>query len=254
MAQTTEPDRDDTRIRLYLLGGVELRGIERDLADKVLAQAKLTALLALLALAPERRPQRRDRLVGLLWPELDQAHARTALRKAVHALRNALGADTLRSRGDEEIGLEPERFWCDATELTSAADAGKMQRAIELYRGELMPGFHLTDCVEFERWLEDQRTLARERAAAASWGLATLMEEDGQRTYAGKLARLSARYAWDDERVLRRTLNMLARIGDHAGALRLYEEFALRMRKELDADPSPETRALAESLRPPTPR
>src|SRR5215208_6445495 len=112
MAERSEGQANGPRVELYLLGGVELRGIERDLADRILAQAKLTALLALLALAPERRPQRRDRLVGLLWPELDQAHARTALRKAVHALRGVFGADSVRSRGDEEIGLEPGGLWC----------------------------------------------------------------------------------------------------------------------------------------------
>ena len=49
--------------------------------------------------------------------------------------------------------------------------------------------------------------------------------------------------------MLRRTLTMLARIGDHAGALRLYDEFVKRMREELEAEPSPETAALIESLR-----
>jgi serine/threonine-protein kinase len=240
---------DEKGIELFLLGGVELRGIDRELADRLLAQPKLTALLALLALSPERRLQRRDRIVGLLWPELDQAHARTALRKAVHSLRTTLGPDALQSRGDEEIGLAPP-VWCDAAELAVAADNGRMMRAFELYRGELMPGFHLVGCAEFERWLDDERTVARERAGAAAWGLARSLESDSRLTDAGVWARRAARYSWDDERILRRTLTMLARIGDHAGALRLYDEFATRMRKEFDAEPSPETVALVRSLRP----
>ena len=242
--------RSEKRIELYLLGGIELRGVDRDVADRLLAQAKLSALLAVLALAPEQRPQRRDRIIGFLWPELDQAHARTALRKAVHALRAALGADIVRSRGDEEIGLAVPPMWCDAAELAAAADSGKMLRAVELYRGELMPGFHLPDCAEFERWLDEERALARERAAASAWGLARSLESDSRLTDAGRMARRAVRYSWDDERVLRRTITMLARIGDHAGALRLYEEFAARMKQELDADPSPETVALVDSLRP----
>jgi serine/threonine-protein kinase len=125
-----------------------------------------------------------------------------------------------------------------------------MLRAVELYRGELMPGFYLTGCAEFQRWLDEERTVARERAGAAAWGLARVLEADQRLTDAGQMARRAARYSWDDERVLRRTLTMLARIGDHAGALRLYEEFASRMRQELDAEPSPETTALAETLRP----
>jgi hypothetical protein len=44
-------------------------------------------------------------------------------------------------------------------------------------------------------------------------------------------------------------MTMLQRIGDHAGALKLFDEFATRMRAELDADPSPETLKLVSSLR-----
>src|SRR5437762_11474734 len=37
--------RSEKRIELYLLGGIELRGVDRDVADRLLAQAKLSALL-----------------------------------------------------------------------------------------------------------------------------------------------------------------------------------------------------------------
>ena len=237
-------------IELCLLGGVELRGIDATLADRLLAQPKITALLTFLALSPDRRPQRRDRIVAMLWPELDQSHARTALRKAVHALRAALGPTTLRSRGDEEIALAAPPLWCDAVELSAAAENGRMLQAVTLYRGELLPGFHLSECIEFERWLDDERRSARECAAAAAWGLARTLESESQLTEAGLWAKKSVQYSWDNERVLRRTLTMLARIGDHAGAIRLYEEFAARMQKELDATPAPETVALVQSLRP----
>ena len=92
----------DSPIQLFLFGGVELRGVDKRRAAKVLAQSKLAALLAVLALAPDGRMLRRDKLVGLLWPELDQPHARTALRKAIHAVRALLGAAALTTRGDEE--------------------------------------------------------------------------------------------------------------------------------------------------------
>jgi DNA-binding SARP family transcriptional activator len=237
-------------IELSLLGGVELLGIEQTAADRLLAQPKITALLAFLALSPERRPQRRDRIVGMLWPELDQAHARTALRKAVHAIRSSLGAAAVRSRGDEEIGLAVPPVWCDAVELAAAAENGRMLQAVKLYRGELLPGFHLSECIEFERWLDDERRNARECASAAAWGLARTLEGEDRNTEAGLYAKKAVQYSWDNERVLRRTITMLARIGDYAGAIRLYEEFAARMKSELDATPAPETIALVHSLRP----
>lgn len=228
-----------------------MTGVDSALADRVLAQPKLTALLALLALSPGRSPQRRDRLVGFLWPDLSQERARTALRKAVHALRGSLGADTVVSRGDEDLALQAPPFWCDAAELQSASALGHVGRCVELYRDELMMGFHVAGCPEFERWLDSERESAREAAAAASMALATAMEQDERYTTAGRLAKKAVNVKWDDERVLRRAMQMLSRIGDHAGALRLYEQFATRMRKELDAAPSAESRALADTLRGP---
>lgn len=237
-------------MNLLLLGGVELRGIESSHADRLLAQPKIVALLTLLALSPDERLQRRDHLVGMLWPELDQARARGALRKALHALRGSLGVEAIRSRGDEEVGLEPSVVWCDAQDLVKSSEAGKALRVVELHRGDLLPGFHLSDCVEFERWLDDERSGLRERAAAAAWTLARSLEASEQRTDAGLMAKRAVRYSRDDERVLRRTITMLVRIGDRVGALSLYDEFVERMRREFDADPSPETVTLAESLRP----
>lgn len=236
-------------IKLLLLGGIELRGVEREQADKVLAQPKIVALLALLALSPDGHLQRRDRLVAMLWPELDQAHARTALRKALHAVRSVLG-DAIRARGDEEVGLEDSIVWCDAQELIRCSERGLALRVVELHRGDLLPGFHLSDCVEFERWLDDERSALHERAAAAAWTLARSLEDSQRRTDAGLMAKRAVRYSRDDERVLRRTITMLVRIGDRAGALSLYDEFVQRMRQEFGATPAPETVALVESLRP----
>lgn len=237
------------RVRLFLLGGIELKELDASKSDEILTHPKLTALLALLALAPDSRMLRRDRLVGLLWPDQDQPHARSALRKALHGIRAALGADVLRARGDEEVGLESSAIWCDAVELVQATDADQLVHAVELYKGDLMPGFHLPDCAEFDRWLEDQRGILRERAAAATWALASKFEHDQRLSDAGLLARRVVRYSWDDERILRRAMAMLDRLGDRAGALALYHEFVQRMRIELDATPSTETAALAETLR-----
>jgi serine/threonine-protein kinase len=205
-----------------------------------------------LALATPGRParyQRRDLLVGLLWPELDQSHARAALRKAVHAARAALGADVVLSRGDEELALADGALWCDALAFGEAEDDGRLAQALELYAGDLLPGFHLPECAEFGRWLDGERQELRERAAGAAWALASHLAHAEQLTEAGRWARRAMRYAWDDERALRRALTLLDRLGDRAGALRLYEEFTRRLRAEYEAEPSRETTAMAAALR-----
>lgn len=235
-------------LELSLLGGIELLGAPGGVADRLLAQSKAVALLAFLALSPERRYQRRDLLVGLLWPELDQAHARAALRKALHEVRSSLG-NVVASRGDDELAIAADVLRCDVEAFNAACDRGRLAQALEMYRGDFMPGFFLSGCVEFERWVEDQRTSARERAAAASWALALAFEGENQFSHAGSWARRTVRHAWNDERVLRRALAMLDRLGDRAGAVKLYEDFAARLRADLDVEPAPETTALIKAIR-----
>ncbi|AHG93569.1 transcriptional activator domain-containing protein (plasmid) [Gemmatirosa kalamazoonensis] len=237
-------------IELRLLGPTDLRGVAAEEAGALLAQSKCVALLAYLALASPGALHRRDRLVGLLWPELDQEHARAALRKAVYALRRALGAAALAARGDEEIGLAPDAVWCDAVEFSECVEKSYYSRALELYRrGELLPGFFVQDAGEFEDWLERSRTELRDRAAACAWGLAARFEDGGDYTIATRYARHAAALAPTDERMLRRVMQLLDRLGDRAGAVHVYDDFARRLKREYDAEPSPETQALSARVR-----
>jgi len=233
---------------LYLLGGVELRGLSEDSTNRLLTQSKVVALLACLALSPSGSFTRRDRLAGLLWPELDQAHARTALRKAVHLARTILGDEAIISRGDEDLSLAAV-IWCDAVDLRSSIDRGLLGRAVDLYQGPLMPGFFLPECAEFDNWLEDERASLQEGAVAACWALAQHLESANDRTLATKYARKMTRLDKTNERLLRRAMQMLDRLGDRAGALEIYDDSARRLRKELGIEPSPETLRMAEAIR-----
>jgi len=234
---------------LLVLGGTELGGISPDAASRLLGQTKVIALLAYLAVAARGRYVRRDRLVGLLWPELDQTHARAALRKVVHTIRATLGDTVLLTRGDEELALSAENMSCDAVQFALNADAGHLLDALELYRGDLLEGFHLAECGEYMMWLDAERSAIQERAAAAAVALSRKLEVDEQYTMAGAWARRAIRFSWSNERVLRQALSMLDRLGDRAGALRLFEDFSKRLRRELDAEPSAETLAVVAKLR-----
>jgi DNA-binding SARP family transcriptional activator len=91
-------------------------------------------------------------------------------------------------------------------EFTRACDEGELERALDLYEGELMPGFHLPDCGDYDAWIEGERNDLRERAVSAAWALAQVLERDLKRTLAGQWARRAVQYAGTDERVLRRTM------------------------------------------------
>lgn len=242
----TLPFAPDRPIQLELLGGVALRGVAD--GDALLAQTKRVALLAYLSLARPRGFHRRDVIAALFWPEHDAAHARAALRKAVHALRQVLGEDVILGRGDEELALNPERVWVDACAFQDAAAADSLARALEIYRGALMPGF-FADAPGFERWLEEEREALRELAGRTAWTLAERYEREDNLTLAARWARQAARLVQYEERAIRKVMQLLDRAGARADALRVYEEFVRHLREELEVAPSAETRALAEAIR-----
>ena len=235
-------------IVLRTLGSLDLLDADGRTLSAVLSGPKRAALLAYLAVARPRGFHRRDVLVTLLWPELDQERARAALRHTLYHLRRSLGADAVRTRGDDEIAIDAA-VNCDAVEFERLLDAGEPAKAMALYRGPLLEGFYVAGADEFERWVERERARLRDRAAAAVWQLAAIMEKEGALSEAARWARQGAELAPDDERGLRSLMQLLERGGDRAGAIHAYDEFARRLAAEYDAEPSDETRALAARLR-----
>src|SRR2546422_121991 len=151
-------------IKLGMLGTLSLTDANGREVRTVLRQPRRLALLAYLAAATPRGFHHRDGLLALFWPELDQEHARAALRQALHVVRDALGADVIVTRGDEEVGLDFERLWCDVVAFDCAMAAGHLHEALEHYRGDLLNGFFIAGAGEVEQSLVGG-VRARETAA-----------------------------------------------------------------------------------------
>src|SRR3954469_18781364 len=116
-------------LRFHTLGAIDLRGEDGEDRLAGAAQPKRLALLAYLAVAPTPAFQRRDTLLALFWPELTEDRARSALRKALHYIRAALGPDVVITRGDEEVRLDA-KLWCDARELVILTSQHKHEEAL----------------------------------------------------------------------------------------------------------------------------
>src|SRR6184192_3501559 len=125
-------------IELSMLGRLSLTGADGREVRGLLGQPRRLALLAYLAAATPQGFHRRDSLLALFWPELDQEHARAALRQALHVVRDALGA------GAEEIGLAFDHVSCDVGAFERAVAVGQFREALDLYRGDLLEGFFIT--------------------------------------------------------------------------------------------------------------
>lgn len=234
---------------LQLLGGLALRLEDPAEAEALLAQPKRVALLVYLALEGPATWHRRDRIVALLWPDADQERARNSLRQSLHRLRRALGGDSIMNRGSEEVRLAPEVLACDATGFLEAALAGRWQAALDAYRGDLLPGFHLSGAPEFMDWLEGKREELRGLALRASRTLSEQAAAAGRLREAGEwLARGLAVSPLDPDLVGRR-MRLLDQGGDRAGALAEFEAFAGRIRRELELEPDPSLSELAAAIR-----
>lgn len=237
-------------LRIQLLGGIQLAAPDDRELRPLVGRPKRFAVLAYLAAQEEGRFVRRDTLIGLFWPEMDQAGARKAVRQALYTLRTDLGEDVFETAGDDEVRLAPGRAWCDVPAFLDAVAARRLEEALELYRGDLLPSFFVPDGAPgFEQWLEEERGRLRALAAKAAWDLAESAERSRKSGPAATFGRQALALTHDDETALRRLIQLFDRLGDRAGALRAYETFARRLKAEYGDEPSPETQALIAQVR-----
>jgi DNA-binding SARP family transcriptional activator len=207
-------------IELRTLGTLELTSDAGRPLGAVLAQPRRTALLCYLALGSPGGFRSRDSLYAVFWSEHGAEQARHALRQALYFLRRHLGAAAVVSRGDGSLGVAPDRVRCDAAEFEARLDAGEPEGALALYRGDLLPGFHLGDAPEYEHWLDAERARLRRRAAEAAWTLAAARERTGDPAAAAEWGRRAAAFCPTDEMALRRLVGLLERAGDRAAAFK----------------------------------
>ena len=236
-------------IEFRTLGAIDLKSVDGTSIQSVLAQPKRLALLAYIATARPSEPRRRDTLLGIFWPELDQTRARAALRQALHHLRRSLGVGIFEIRGNEEICLAERSLRCDAVAFEAALEADETVWALEMYGGDFLPGLNISGAPEFEKWVDAERSRLRERASRAAWRLAEAESERGDRIAAARWARFAAATTPLDESALRRLLTVLDASEDPTGAVVAYEEFAHRIARDLDLQPSEETRDLVAAIR-----
>jgi DNA-binding SARP family transcriptional activator len=194
------------------------------------------ALFAYLALS--RRPVTRSELTARFWPDVLDASARASLRSALWALRRTLGDSLLIDRDRVQV----RDAWIDVREFERLAEAGKLEEAIEVCRGELLEGLE-------DEWALIARQRHRERVIELLEALASASESSGNGRAALAWTRRQAEQDPLDEEVHRRLIRRLADSGDRAGALRTYKSFADRLRRELGVAPSASTRSIAEQIR-----
>jgi len=230
---------------LKLFGGVSLTGPSGPLEGRV-SQRRPLALLSLLAASDDGRLSR-DKLVACLWPEADSKRARQFLSVNLHVVRKALGKESVLSVGDD-LQLNPEVVTTDVREFERALEERELERAVELFAGTFMDGFHVGKAPGFERWVDGERARFGRRYGSALEMLAERAETEGEWRRAVELWSRLAAHDRFSSRIAARLMRALDEAGDRPAALRYARQHALLIREELGVEPDPEVVALAERL------
>src|SRR4051812_32997150 len=146
-------------LRFELLGGFRVH-----VGDRLAGQALTTRqqeLLAYLALNAQR-PIPRQQIAESFWPDSTDSQALTNLRRELHHLRHALPemASVVDGGGRTLAWNADLPFELDVRDFDAALKDSNLQRAVDLYRGDLLP-----DCDD--PWVRPLRDSLRRRAADA---------------------------------------------------------------------------------------
>jgi predicted ATPase/DNA-binding SARP family transcriptional activator len=234
----------DPPLALRLLGPFDVRLHGEPLPR--LRTRKGEWLLALLVLRHGRGVER-EWLTGKLWPESAASQGAASLRRSLTDLRRCLGPEggRLRSPSPHILTLDLTGAFVDVLAFDAALARGEtasLRDAVALYRGPLLEG-----CME--DWVLPERQ-AREEAylgALEQLGAAALARGDALEAIV--LLRRAAAADPLRESAQRLLMQALAVSGDTPAATLVYRELRLRLHRELNAEPDPDTTALFHELR-----
>jgi DNA-binding SARP family transcriptional activator len=239
---TTNTCASQPVVAISLLGGFELVIGGRDVA-RAIGRRDATRLAKFLALAPNRRAHR-EQIVDMLWPESSFDTVQNRLHKAAHYLRRATGlADsvvlsnaTVAFLPDTPVEVDVFAFERLAQDGLTIGDSRNIDRAITLYRGDLLPDDPYEDWLEYDR----QRLRGRLRELLRT---------------SGRFHRLIAVDPTDEDGHVG-IMRAMLRSGDRSGVLRQYAQLNQVLNDQLGVEPGAEARAvrdLALNAPPPDP-
>jgi class 3 adenylate cyclase/DNA-binding SARP family transcriptional activator len=245
---TAALDRADTKLRIRLMGGLEVTTVD---GEKIpIGSAHAAAIIGVLALDPERSITT-DRLAAMLWPDKPITRAREALmrtRRLVNSRLAHLQINLLPTR-EADLTLNLSAVEIDLQKILRSLNAGITETVLlqqEDVPAELLGGLDRISPV-LASWLKVRRTIWRDRIVRK---LELCLErykadQPALRAAAEALLQLEPGH----ERASLALMQHHAETGWKEAALREFDRLAAHLRTSFDATPGTEVSALAESLR-----
>jgi predicted ATPase/DNA-binding SARP family transcriptional activator/Tfp pilus assembly protein PilF len=243
------------RWKIQLLGGLIVRQGDRTI-DRFRTR-KGGEMLAALALHANRSLTRQE-MLDLLWPDCDPEAGRNRLRVELAALRRQFqspkqAAIQLIEAYRLTVRLHPEAFSTDITAfeqgLTQAARATErpeqialLARSVDLYQGDLLPGYDV-EWIVAER--ERLAVLHQEALRRLIRCLAHERDFDRAIAYAQHALQFDA---WNEEAHFD-LIRLLVAVGQPSAAIRQYETLEQTLREQFAAKPTATAREFIQQVR-----
>ena len=244
----------DAPWRIELLGRLSARQDGRVI--RRFRTQKTGALFAYLAYYRDR-PHPREELIELFWPEDAAPAARNSLRVSLTSLRRQLegpgipaGAILIADRANVQLNpaacltdvAEFEKAFRASAEVESAAARVQLLRqAVDLYQGELLPGY-------YEDWILPERDRLAEAYLSALRRLVKALAQARDFERAIGYARRAVSADPLREESHRNLMRLYAAIGQPYAALNQYADLERVLKAEIGVVPTAATRDLAEQL------
>jgi TolB-like protein len=232
-------------IRFNLMGEFQCLASDGHPLDFTLAKDQ--GILAILALS-EGYSCSRSRIIDLLWSSRSEEQARTSLRQSLYSLKKTVGisADGVLQIDRKRIGLNADMIESDVgefLELIDSTDSKTLEKALALYRGDLLEGLVIRD-IEWDEWLSLERESLRSKLADI---LSRLIERRIVGPNFEKLIEVGRRLVELDpfrEEGHRALMRGYAESNQRTQALQQFERCRELLQRELNIGPAPETQNL----------
>ncbi len=244
-----------TLLQVRLFGGFQLQYGAEPLETHF--QTRQQSLLAYLILH-RHRPQARQHVAFLFWPDVRETQARAYLRRELSLLRKRLpDAQSFLTLDNQSIQWRVDApFQLDVAEVEALLlrakinlDAGQLvvgqahitQLLQVCQQGELLPGF-------YDEWIAPLRTQLQQQICAGLEKFILALEAARQYGEAIQLAQQLLLRNPLHEPSYRHLMRLHALNHNKANALQLFQDCCQMLAAEFDATPSAETKALYEQL------
>jgi TolB-like protein len=239
--------RTSKSVKLYLLGEFAL-SIDSEAAKPIrISSKKARALLSYIAMHPKHCVGR-DRLASLFWSDRSDRLAYQSLRQCLHSLQSEFAAQSLDllMLDDHRVGLKIQYWTVDALQLV-ALSPEKALPAICLYKGEFLANFNL-EVEPFSEWVQAERMRLQAVAARAFESCVQHYDVigDGQQAIDTAVRLVDLDPLREDWHCI--LLRLYARYRGAQAALAYAKDLTALLRRQLDVDPAPPTRAIIAEI------